>query len=89
MKIHNLIQTCELCPSQWEGNLEDGRMVYVRYRWGRLSVMASHEPSDDVDDALEGEEIFRKCLDEEAWDGVLDQDKMLETAGMEVEDGGQ
>lgn len=31
-------QTCNACPSQWEGELEDGRMLYVRYRGGELSA---------------------------------------------------
>jgi len=26
------------CPAQWSGHDENGRDVYVRYRWGRLAV---------------------------------------------------
>jgi hypothetical protein len=26
------------CPSMWEGELSDGRHVYVRYRWGAISI---------------------------------------------------
>jgi hypothetical protein len=26
------------CPSQWQGTLEDGRVIYARYRHGALSV---------------------------------------------------
>lgn len=33
-----LTKTCESCPAQWEGRTNDGREVYVRYRWGHLSV---------------------------------------------------
>jgi hypothetical protein len=33
-----LRKTCEACPSQWEGTLADGTPVYVRFRWGHLSV---------------------------------------------------
>lgn len=36
--IEHLTQTCGACPSQWEGELEDGRMLYIRYRWGYLSI---------------------------------------------------
>jgi hypothetical protein len=36
--VTSLIQTCESCPSQWEGRTNDGRYVYVRYRWGYLSI---------------------------------------------------
>ena len=31
-----LEQTCGACPSQWEGQLADGRALYVRYRHGYL-----------------------------------------------------
>lgn len=31
-------QTCNACPSQWEGELEDDRNFYVRYRWGWLTL---------------------------------------------------
>lgn len=33
-----LMQTCLLMPSQWEGELDDGRSLYVRYRHGLLRV---------------------------------------------------
>jgi hypothetical protein len=36
--INNLKQTCEVCPSQWEFTTFENRPVYVRYRWGFLSV---------------------------------------------------
>ena len=31
-----LRQTCIACPSQWEGILQNGKHVYIRYRWGIL-----------------------------------------------------
>ena len=33
-----LTQTCLVMPSQWEGALEDGRWLYVRYRHALLRV---------------------------------------------------
>jgi hypothetical protein len=36
--IESLIMTCSACPSQWEGKTDDDRNVYIRYRWGRLTV---------------------------------------------------
>lgn len=41
-----LKKTSIACPSQWEGTLDDGRVVYARYRHGELSV--------GVGDAIEG-----------------------------------
>jgi hypothetical protein len=36
-KVVALKKTCIACPSQWEGALKDGRVVYARYRHGELS----------------------------------------------------
>ncbi len=47
-KLTALKQTCIACPSQWEGTLEDGRVVYARYRHGELSVGVG----DDIDEAV-------------------------------------
>ena len=47
-KVVALRKTCLACPSQWEGTLEDGRVVYARYRHGALSVGVG----DDIDEAI-------------------------------------
>lgn len=38
-----LTQTCIACPSQWDGETDDGRPVYIRYRhgYGHLEVAGS------------------------------------------------
>ena len=38
MRIVQLEKTCGACPSQWEGKLDNGEYLYVRYRWGSLQV---------------------------------------------------
>jgi hypothetical protein len=57
-KLASVTQTCEGCPSQWEGRLEDGRCFYIRYRWGHLQVWISKNASYAVKDALDGEQIY-------------------------------
>lgn len=42
-KVVQLIRTCFACPSQWEGKLENGDNLYVRYRWGRLRIEINDE----------------------------------------------
>ena len=42
-KLIWLTQTCEACPSQWEGELEDSGLVYIRYRYGNLTVEVDGE----------------------------------------------
>ena len=38
MKKAKFIQTCGGCPSQWEGYTEENEPVYIRYRYGYLSI---------------------------------------------------
>ena len=49
--VQTLTLTCRVAPSQWEGQLRDGRMFYVRVRHGKLRVHLSNEPTSDVMDA--------------------------------------
>ena len=48
LEVIALRKTSIACPSQWEGLLEDGRVIYARYRHGALSVGAG----DDLDEAV-------------------------------------
>lgn len=77
MKIINLECTCGACPTQYEGKLEDGRMFYFRYRWGYASLSVSPKESNDVYDAVSGEEVYGEQLSDE-WDGVLEEAKVIE-----------
>lgn len=47
-KVIALKRTCLACPSQWEGNLEDGRAVYARYRHGELTIGVGDEIEEAV-----------------------------------------
>lgn len=47
-KVVALKKTSLACPSQWEGELEDGRILYARYRHGELSVGVG----DDIEEAV-------------------------------------
>ena len=77
IKIKQLVKTCEACPAQWEGYTDDDRKVYVRYRWGHLSVRLG-----DIGDTAEfagirGEEIFGKQIGEDLH-GVMSYDELKE-----------
>ena len=48
MRVTKLVMTCGACPSQWEGETDDGRFVYVRYRHGCLTVSVAKECMGDA-----------------------------------------
>lgn len=60
--VKKLVKTCFACPAQWDGETDDGRLVYIRYRWGYLSVRVSELNPKDEWAAVRGEEIFGKDL---------------------------
>ena len=51
MKIDpdSLKMTCTSCPSQWDAKTTDGTYVYIRYRWGCLTVTARAFTEDEVE----------------------------------------
>ena len=70
LEIIDMRKTCGACPSQWEGHLKDGRMFYIRYRGGRLSLAVSEFPTDNVYDAVGGTLIYRGKIGDDL-DGVI------------------
>lgn len=79
MKVDIITQTCIACPSQWEGNLKDGRMFYARYRWGGLTIELSKQPTNDVYMTMgeHGVLIYDEQLGD-GFDGVLGQEGLVE-----------
>lgn len=65
-RVATAVRTCDRSPTQYEGQLADGRFWYLRYRWGGLSVGVGA----DVDEAI-GHDGASRVLDPEGWDGYL------------------
>lgn len=65
-RVKSIRQTCNFCPSQWEGELENGQDFYIRYRWGCLSL-----------DIPFGTTVFEKELGD-GLSGVLSTRPMIE-----------
>ena len=57
MKIKDPVMTCSACPAQWEGRTEGDRPVYIRYRWGYLSVRVG-APGGDLWSAVGGVRVY-------------------------------
>lgn len=72
MTIKSITQTCDACPSQWEGELDDGRFFYVRYRWGNLQLGIGKDDSE----AVRVSETIAALGD--SLDGYLDEQIMLD-----------
>ena len=47
VKVTEIKRTCFACPAQWEGKAESG-YVYIRFRWGTLSVRLGPTTKDAV-----------------------------------------
>ena len=58
IQIEKIVKTCDSCPAQWEGITSDNRQIYVRYRWGCLSVRVGPVGNMSEFAAVEGDEIL-------------------------------
>jgi len=77
--MKKIVQTCTISPSQWEGETDDGQFVYIRYRFGDLTI----EIADNKEAWSDGK--LRVILDEHIggrYDGEMDTSRMLELSGI-------
>ena len=65
--VKELIQECGACPSSWSGKLEDGRSIFIRYRYGTLRVTEDRRNVTlfeiDHGDELDGLMNFKELKD--------------------------
>lgn len=76
------------CPAIYEGKLEDGRMIYVRYRWGYFSIRVSDTATNNANEAMTGEEVYGEAIGGD-FDGAMDESEVLDylkKAGFEYVD---
>lgn len=79
--IKELSQTSLSCPSQWEGWLDDGRPLYIRYRWARLSVRFG-PPGGTIDDAVSAAPWFDETIGNDAMAGLIGIEEVLAVTGL-------
>ncbi len=78
MKLTSLEKTCWACPAQWEGQLDDGRYIYIRYRWGYLQVGYGKT----IDEAIDNRNYGTKIGDD--FDGYLETPEMIKILNIEL-----
>jgi len=77
MKIKSIRSTGSCCPAQWEGITDKNEAIYIRYRWGRLTIQRS-KPNGTIRDAInEGKLLYSEQIGEEC-DGVIMLEEVLE-----------
>jgi len=72
MRVLWIKQTCSACPTQFEGEFEDGRFFYARYRWGNLTIHVG----ESVEDAVISRPIFEKSVGT-ALDGSMSKNEFF------------
>ena len=84
LEITKINRTCYACPSQWDATTKDDRQVYIRYRWGNLSVNVSKPKAKGEFAALDGDCVFCNQVGD-GYDGMMeyaDLKNILESAGV-------
>jgi hypothetical protein len=76
MKLVKLIRTCIASPSQWDGELDDGRLVYIRFRHGYCSVCVG-DVGGDIWSAVRGEEVTGFNWGEHSMAGDMSNDELI------------
>lgn len=70
-----LKKTSLACPSQWEGELEDGRMLYARYRHGEMSVGVGNDIEEAVRNGMSDQALHTSHIGD--WlDGFMNFDEL-------------
>lgn len=65
--VTSLRRTSIACPSQWEGTLDDGRVLYARFRHGDLSVGLG----EGIEEAVTNRGPDKALLREDVGDGFM------------------
>ncbi len=79
MEVKTIKQTCLACPSQWEGELQDSQPIYIRYRWGTLTVSVG-KVGDLFDNLLSWKVVYKDQIGEQ-FDGVISWEEVEKIIG--------
>jgi hypothetical protein len=75
VKVSEIRRTCIACPAQWEGETDSG-YLYIRFRWGHLSVRLG----PTIEEAVGGRTVF-EWDDVDGHNGFMEYDDLKRIAG--------
>ena len=76
INVTKITKTCSACPAQWEGWTDDNRQIYVRYRWGHLTVELGEIGDKAEMAAVDGEEVLSYHKDNHPYGGYMEYDEL-------------
>lgn len=76
-EIYNLVNEGTVCPSQWHAKTIDGIPLYIRYRYGYLTVTEWFYDKEKRNEIF-GTEYGGK------YDGYLEDEMMLKLTGLNL-----
>lgn len=82
VQIVELVNTGVACPTQWDAKDSEGRVLYIRYRWGHLSVRRA--PTEAPGDPWHpnSKVIFGKQLADDLHGCMSDEELATATQGV-------
>lgn len=80
LTIADLRRTTTMSPSQWEGTLTDGRPLYIRYRWGQLSIRIGRQ-GQSADEAAGGRVWLEGAVGEDT-SPIIELPQVLQATGL-------
>lgn len=60
VRIVKAVETCSACPLQYECETDDGKFVYVRFRWDILTIGIGASMDEAVENAMGETPVLRQ-----------------------------
>lgn len=74
--LETIHRTCMACPSQWAGETDDGREVYIRYRYGTLEIWVADSSDSEESIFNAGKMVFYETIGG-PFEGTLTYEEMV------------
>ena len=84
VRVVKIVKTLEASPAQWDGMTDDNRQIYVRYRWGCLTIELGVAGDMSEYAAVNGEKIL-SMKHGGKYQGVMEYSELKELSASVVE----